>query len=68
MGSMKVNPESLARASSHRPWRVVVIWGLVIVLAVAASAAFLSDALTTDFDFTDNPESKRAQQLLVIRR
>ena len=64
---MKVNPEVLARGSSHRPWRVVVGWVVIIVLAGAASAAFLADALTTDFDFTDNPDSKRAATLVEDR-
>ena len=64
---MKLNPESIARASSHRPWRVVFGWIGIIVLASAASYSFLADALTTDFDFTDDPESKRAEVLLEDR-
>jgi len=39
----------------------------MIVLAGVASSAFLADALTTDFDFTGTPESKRAAQLLEER-
>jgi len=64
---MKLNPESLARASSLQPWRVVVAWIAIIVSASIASGLFLSDALTTDFDFTDDPESKRAEVLLEER-
>ena len=64
---MKLNPESIARASSHKPWRVVFGWIGIIVLASAAANAFLADALTTDFDFTDDPESKRAETLLEDR-
>ena len=64
---MNVNPESLARASSHHPWRVVVGWVVVIVMAGAAAGAFLADALTTDFDFTDAPDSKQAATLLEER-
>ena len=65
---MKLNPETLARASSRHPWRTVVDLGgrsssrrrrLVIDAA--------HDALTTDFDFTNNPEAKRAQQILEER-
>ena len=63
----EVESESLARASSHRPWRVVFGWIGIIVLASAASYSFLADALTTDFDFTDDPESKRAEVLLEDR-
>ena len=61
---MKINPESLARASSRHAWRTVVIWAVILVLGFAASGALLSSALTTDFDFTNNPEAIRAQTLL----
>ena len=61
---MKLNPESLARSSSRHPWRVIVIWVLVVIGMGVASQAFLADSLTTDIDFTNNPESKRALQLI----
>ncbi len=64
---MRLNPESVARASSRRPWTVIGGWVLVLVVAGFLSSALLADALTTDFDFTDNPESKRAEQLLEER-
>ena len=61
---MKLSPESLARARSRHPWRTVGIWVVIFVAAIGATATILGDALTTDFDFTINPEAKRAQQLL----
>ena len=61
---MKVNPETIARASSRRPWVTVALWVLVIVIAMATTSTLLADTLTTDFDFTDEPESKRAQVLV----
>ncbi len=61
---MRLNPESLARSSSRHPWRVIVVWVLVVVGAGVASSTFLSDALTTDIDFTNRPESKQALQLI----
>jgi RND superfamily putative drug exporter len=61
---MKVNPETIARASSRRPWVTVGLWVLVIVVAMATTSTLLADTLTTDFDFTDEPESKRAQVLV----
>jgi RND superfamily putative drug exporter len=61
---MKLNPESLARASSRHPWRVIVVWILLVVGMGAASQAFLADSLTTDIDFTNRPESKRAMELI----
>ena len=61
---MKLNPESLARASSRHPWRVIGIWIAVLLLGATASATMLASGLTTDFNFTNEPESKRAQELI----
>ncbi|MEX2274407.1 MAG: MMPL family transporter [Actinomycetota bacterium] len=61
---MRINPESLARASSRHPWRVIGIWIAVLLLGATASATLLASALTTDFNFTNEPESKRAQELV----
>ena len=61
---MKINPETLARASSRHAWRTVAIWAVILVIGFGASGALLSNALTTDFDFTNNPEAIRAQTLL----
>ena len=61
---MKVNPETLARASSRHPWRTIGIWAVVLIAGFVMSGLLLSDALTTDFDFTNNPEAKRAEQVL----
>ena len=65
---MRLNPESLARASSRHPWRTIVVWFLVLVAGGMASATLLGPALTTDFDFTNTPEAKRAEQILEERR
>ena len=64
---MKLNPESIARASSHHPARTVAIWFLILVAGVASAATLLGPALTTDFDFTNSPEAKRAQAILEER-
>jgi RND superfamily putative drug exporter len=61
---MKINPETLARASSRHAWRTVGIWAVILVLGFGASGVLLSNALTTDFDFTNNPEAIQAQTLL----
>jgi RND superfamily putative drug exporter len=45
----------------------VGIWVAIFVAAIAATFTILGDALTTDFDFTNNPEAKRAQQVLEER-
>jgi RND superfamily putative drug exporter len=65
---MRLNPESLARSSSRHPWRTVIVWFVVLLAGGVASASLLGPALTTEFDFTNTPEAKRAQQLLEDRR
>ena len=52
---MKLNPETIARASSRHPVRTLIVWLLVFMAGGASSSMFLDDALTTDFDFTNNP-------------
>jgi RND superfamily putative drug exporter len=65
---MRINPESLAKASSRHPWRTVSIWVAILVAGIASAATLLGPALTTDFDFTNSPEAKRAQLLLEDRQ
>ncbi|MDP9184143.1 MAG: MMPL family transporter, partial [Actinomycetota bacterium] len=50
--------------SSRHPWRTVAIWAVILVLGFGASGVFLSSALTTDFDFSNNPEAKQAKAIL----
>jgi RND superfamily putative drug exporter len=64
---VRLNPEALARASSRRPWRTVAIWALVLVAGMVSAGTLLGPALTTDFDFTNTPEAKHAQQVLEDR-
>ncbi|HDL42283.1 MAG TPA: hypothetical protein ENG98_04640, partial [Actinobacteria bacterium] len=61
---MAIGPEALARRSATRPWRTVGIWLALVVGAAALSAQLLGSALTTEFNFTDNPESAQATQLI----
>ncbi len=64
---MKLSTETLARAAGHRPWRTLAVWVIALVVAGALSSQLLGDALTTDTDFTNEPESKRASTLLEER-
>ena len=61
---MKLSPESLARASSRHPWRTLGIWVVVIVSMGVVSSQLLGDVLTQDFEFTNEPESVRAQEVI----
>ena len=64
---MNLNPESIARGSSKRPWLVIGSWVGLLVLGFTLTGLFLTENLTTDFDFTDDPEAKRAELLLEER-
>jgi putative drug exporter of the RND superfamily len=64
---MKLSPESLARASSRRPWRTIVIWVVVIASMGFVSSRLLGDVLTQEFEFTNEPESVRAQEVIDER-
>jgi uncharacterized membrane protein YdfJ with MMPL/SSD domain len=61
---MKVPTEALARASARHPWRTIVTWVVVAVLAVVALAGLLPGALTTEGKPTNNPQSERAIDVL----
>jgi RND superfamily putative drug exporter len=62
-----ISPQTLARASSRRPWLVVGIWIAAIVASVVVSSRLLGDALTNEGGFVNNPEAKRALQLTEDR-
>src|SRR3970282_807422 len=65
--ALHLSTEPLPRASARRPWLVVAAWGAVFAVSVALIFNLLSDALTNEFGFTGNPDSKRADTLLEER-
>jgi uncharacterized membrane protein YdfJ with MMPL/SSD domain len=64
---VRVSTESLARASARHPWRVLGVWGVVLLLSLVAIGTLLGSALTTEGDVTAPTESKRAAELLAER-
>jgi RND superfamily putative drug exporter len=61
---MKPSPESLARASSRHPWRTIGLWVALIATMGFVSSQLLGDVLTQEFEFTNEPESVRAQEII----
>src|SRR5215207_1891692 len=59
--------EQLAVWSSRRPWLTLAGWALALVVAIAISAAFLDDALSADEGVTSDPDSRRADELVIER-
>ena len=62
-----MSPERVARLSARRPWLTIGIWVLAIVISIILRVALFEDAITTEFAFTSNPDSKRADQLIEDR-
>jgi RND superfamily putative drug exporter len=61
---MRLNPETMARATSRHPWRTLGVWVVLIVALGGVSSRLLSDVLSEDVAFTNRPESVRAQEVL----
>lgn len=56
----------LAQRSARHPWRVVAIWLVILVLG-AVAATGLGDALSTDVNLTNSPDSVTGKDLLDAR-
>ena len=59
--------EGIARGSSRRPWLTIAVWVVLIVGAGVLNVTLLPDALTTEFGFTNKPDSWRGDKLLEER-
>jgi putative drug exporter of the RND superfamily len=58
-----LSTQRLARASAGRPKLVLTAWLAAFVAAGLAIAMLLGTSLTSDDDFTNRPESKRAERI-----
>ena len=63
----KLSTESLARASAERPKRTIALWLAVLVAAFGLFGLYFDSAVTTEFTFLNDPDSKRAEKLLEER-
>jgi len=63
----KLSTGSLARACADHPWRTILVWAILLVLALAVIATLLAGATTTDFAFSNDPESMRGLKLVDER-
>src|SRR5512132_2576059 len=64
---MRLSPQGVARWSAKRRVTVIAIWVGLLVVGGLLISRYLSGALTTQAQFTNNPDSKQAQQLLEQR-
>ena len=65
---MRLSPQSLARATSRRPWLTIGLWLLGLVVAGVLSSRLGDSALTEEFDFTNEPDSVKAEALVEERQ
>ena len=63
----RLSTRGLASASARHPWRTVLVWVGIIAVAIGLNGAFLQDGLTTEFAFSNDPESTRGARLLEDR-
>ena len=63
----RLSTQSLARSSARRPWTVIGIWLIVLVVFVALVGTLLSDALTFEFKLTNDADSVKAERLIEDR-
>jgi putative drug exporter of the RND superfamily len=64
---MRLSPQAVARWSAKRRFTVIAIWVGLFLVGGLLTSRYLSGALTTQAQFTNNPDSKQAQQLLEQR-
>lgn len=63
-----MSTEGIARFSAERRWWVVGAWVVLLAVAMVFMTTLLSDALTTQFVFTNTPESQRGVDLIEEMR
>ena len=67
-GSMAgFGPRRLAELATRRAGRVLVAWGVVVLVSIGLIGALLPTAVTSDAELTNNPDSSRAQDLIDAR-
>jgi RND superfamily putative drug exporter len=61
-----LSTSGLARSSARHPWRTIIAWIVILVIA-GGLATTLGDALTTSTNFTGKPDSQKGSDLLEQR-
>src|SRR6266487_1725964 len=64
---MRLSPQGVARWSAKHRFRVIGLWVVLFVAGGWLTSSYLSGALTTQANFANNPDSKKAQTLLERR-
>jgi uncharacterized membrane protein YdfJ with MMPL/SSD domain len=59
-----LSTEALARGSAGRPWTIVFVWLITLLVGFGLVSTLLDKALTSQFVFTNTPESQRGLDLI----
>ena len=59
--------ETLARISARRPWLIIALWVVMVVVGVLLSGSLLDSATTTELRLGGGVESEQAAELLETR-
>ena len=62
--ALNLSTESIARASSRRPWTTIGIWVVVFIIALLLRFSLFDDVITTEFAITNDPESSVGKELI----
>ena len=65
--ALRISPEPIARLSARRPWTTIGVWIVVLIIAMGLRVTLFERGVTAEFDFTNEPESKRGDNLLEQR-
>jgi RND superfamily putative drug exporter len=61
---MALSTSALARSSANRPWRVLFAWVALVAIAIGLIGG-VGLNLSTDIEFLNSPDSKRADDILA---
>ena len=67
MRASRLSPRRLAAIAVARPRRVLIVWGVMVLVGFALISGLLGSALSSEGDVTNNPESKQAEDLIDER-
>lgn len=60
----RFSTESLASVCARHPWRTIIVWTALLAGAIISISLFMADATSTDFTFSNNPESLRGYKFI----
>ena len=67
MPARPFSTESVVRAAAGRPWTTIGIWISLFLVAAVLISTLLDGVQTSEFAFTNNPDPKKADDLLEDR-